>query len=111
MTRLADGGSMIDRSRPVTITVDGDPVQAFAGDTLASAMLAAGVRRVAAGIYSGRPRGLVGLGAEEPNAFVQVVSGPGEPMVRATELEVFDGLAVERLAGRGRLPIGMDETR
>jgi sarcosine oxidase subunit alpha len=111
VTRLAEGGAMIDRSRPVTVLVDGEPLEAFAGDTLASAMLAADVRQVATGIYSGRPRGLVGLGAEEPNAFVQVLSGPGEPMVRATELEVFDGLSVARLAGRGRLPAGMDDTR
>ncbi|MBC7631184.1 2Fe-2S iron-sulfur cluster-binding protein [Aeromicrobium sp.] len=109
--RLAEGGHLIDRSRPVTITVDGRDVEAYAGDTLASAMLAADLRRVSTGIYSGRPRGLVGLGAEEPNAFVQVLSGPGEPMVRATELGVHDGLTVESLAGRGRLSPGVDDSR
>ncbi len=109
--RLPHGGDLVDRDRPVTVLVDGDPVAAYAGDTLASALLAAGRRQVAAGTYTGRPRGVVGLGAEEPNAFVQVVSGPGEPMVRATELEVHDGLAVQRLAGRGRLPLGEDDTR
>ncbi|MET1038493.1 MAG: 2Fe-2S iron-sulfur cluster-binding protein [Aeromicrobium sp.] len=110
-SRLPTGGRLVDRSTPVTITVDGTELTAFAGDTVASAMLAAGLRQVAAGIYTGRPRGLVGLGAEEPNAFVQVLSGPGEPMVRATEVEVHDGLAIGRLAGRGRLPVGMDTTR
>jgi sarcosine oxidase subunit alpha len=109
--RLASGGSLIDRSRPVTITVDGQDLQAFAGDTLASAMLAADLGRVSTGIYSGRPRGLVGLGAEEPNAFVQVLSGPGEPMSRATEIEVHEGLAIERLAGRGRLSHDSEDTR
>lgn len=103
--RLPSGGSRIDRARPVTVTVDGTPIEAYDGDTLASAMLAADLPLVGRGIYSGRPRGLVGAGHEEPNAWVQVLSRGGEPMVQATTLEVYDGLAVERLAGRGRLPI------
>ncbi|MFY0405965.1 2Fe-2S iron-sulfur cluster-binding protein [Solicola sp. PLA-1-18] len=109
--RLPSGGTRIDRSRPVTISIDGQDVPAFAGDTLASALLGADVRLVSAGIYTGRPRGVMGVGAEESNAFVQVTSGPGEPMVRATELEVHDGLSVERIAGRGWLPEGIDHTR
>lgn len=105
--RLPTGGSRIDRTRELTLTVDGIAVPAYAGDTLASAMLAADLGQVGAGIYTGRPRGVVGIGREEPNAWVQVLSGPdgtgAEPMVQATTLEVYDGLAVERLAGRGRL--------
>jgi sarcosine oxidase subunit alpha len=104
MRRLATGGTRIDRSRPVSVTVDGVEIEAYDGDTLASALLAAGLPLVARGIYSGRPRGVVGVGPEEPNAWVQVLSRGGEPMVQATTLEVYDGLAVERLAGRGWLP-------
>lgn len=109
--RLPTGGSRIDRTRPLTITVDGAEIEAYAGDTLASAMLAADLPLVGRGIYSGRPRGLVGAGHEEPNAWVQVLSRGGEPMVQATTLEVYDGLAVERLAGRGRLPREPDTSR
>lgn len=111
MRRLAAGGTRIDRSRPVRVVVDGEELEAYAGDTLASAMLAAGLPLVGRGIYSGRPRGVVGIGHEEPNAWVQVLTRGGEPMVAATALEVYDGLAVERLAGRGRLVDEPDESR
>ncbi|MEU5880640.1 2Fe-2S iron-sulfur cluster-binding protein [Spirillospora sp. NPDC047279] len=109
--RTARGGSRIDRSRRVTFTFDGVPYEAHPGDTLASALLAHGVRVVARGPYSGRPRGVYSCGAEEPNAFVQVESGPGEPMVRATRLEVHEGLRAVPLAGRGRLAGRPDTSR
>ncbi|MFI0479830.1 FAD-dependent oxidoreductase [Actinomadura sp. 9N215] len=109
--RTALGGSRIDRSRTVTFTFDGASYTAHPGDTLASALLAHGVRIVAHGPYTGRPRGVYSAGAEEPNAFVQVESGPGEPMVRATRLEAHDGLRVSSLAGRGRLATAPDPSR
>lgn len=109
--RLPTGGSRIDRSRPITLTVDGQEVAAYQGDTVASAMLAADLPVLARGIYTGRPRGVGGLDSEESSAFVQVLTGGGEPMVPATTLEVCDGLAVQRLAGRGWLPPERDDTR
>ncbi|HEX6446720.1 MAG TPA: 2Fe-2S iron-sulfur cluster-binding protein [Streptosporangiales bacterium] len=111
MTRLPEGGDRVDRSRPVTVTFDGVVYPALAGDTLASALLANGVRAVARGIYTGRPRGVYGIGAEEPNAFVQVESGTGEPMVPATLVEAYDGLCARPLAGKGRLPGAPDTAR
>ncbi|MFG2001167.1 2Fe-2S iron-sulfur cluster-binding protein [Spirillospora sp. NPDC048911] len=109
--RTPAGGSRIDRSRTLTFTFDGVAYEAHPGDTLASALLAHGVRIVARGPYSGRPRGVYSAGAEEPNAFVQVEAGPGEPMVRATGLEVYDGLRAVSLAGRGRLIDRPDPSR
>ncbi|WP_433461607.1 FAD-dependent oxidoreductase [Spirillospora sp. CA-128828] len=109
--RIASGGSRIDRSRTLSFAFDGRSYTAHPGDTLASALLAHGVRIVAHGPYTGRPRGVYSAGAEEPNAFVQVESGLGEPMVRATRLEVHDGLEVSSLPGRGRLPGGPDTGR
>jgi sarcosine oxidase subunit alpha len=108
--RRATGGR-IDRGRSVTFHFDGRGYAAHPGDTLASALLAHGVRIVAHGPYTGRPRGVYGIGAEEPNAFVQVDSGPGEPMVRATQLEVYDGLVASSLAGKGRLDSEPDRSR
>ncbi|CAN5340818.1 2Fe-2S iron-sulfur cluster-binding protein [soil metagenome] len=93
------------------ITVDGAELSAEPGDTLASALLRSGRRVLSQGIYTGRPRGLVSAGAEESNVFVQVLSGPGEPMVRATEIEAYDGLRVRTLAGKGQLPAEPDEAR
>ncbi|MBO0827638.1 MAG: (2Fe-2S)-binding protein [Streptosporangiales bacterium] len=111
MTRLTSGGDRVDRSRPVTVTFDGADYPAYAGDTLASALLANGVRTVARGIYTGRPRGVFGIGAEEPNAFVQVESGTGEPMLPATLVEVYDGLRARSVAGKGRLSDVPDNAR
>ena len=54
MTRLPAGG-MIDRDRPLDFTLDGEACTGFAGDTVASALLAAGRIQVGPSIYRGRP--------------------------------------------------------
>ncbi|WP_327000555.1 2Fe-2S iron-sulfur cluster-binding protein [Dactylosporangium sp. NBC_01737] len=108
--RLPVGGR-VDRTRTVTLRFDGREYPAHPGDTLASALLANGVRIVARGPYTGRPRGVADLGPAEPHAFVQVDSGPGEPMARATTLEVYDGLTARSLAGKGELPDTPDPSR
>ena len=106
--RLPTGGDRIDRSRPVAFTFDGRSLTGFHGDTLASALLANGIDRVATSIYDGRPRGVMTAGMEEPNALVQVTwpGGASEPMVRATQVELVEGLRAESLAGKGRLSDG-----
>ena len=101
--RLAEGGR-IDRSRPLGFSFDGTSYEGCAGDTLASALLANGVDVIGSSVAYGRPRGVYAAGAEEPNAFVQLAGGAGsEPMLRATEIELYDGLSASSLAGRGRL--------
>jgi hypothetical protein len=68
----------------------------FAGDTLASALLANGVRLFGRSFKYHRPRGLLAAGYEEPNALVTVTTdGAREPNIRATELEIYDGLIAE----------------
>ncbi len=106
--RLADGGRLIDRTRPVGFTFDGRDLTGFAGDTLASALVANGITTVATSVYRGRPRGVMTAGPEEPNALVQVTwpGGASEPMLRATRVELVDGLIAEPLAGKGRLVAG-----
>jgi sarcosine oxidase, subunit alpha len=90
--RLATGGR-IDRSRPMGFTFDGRRYQGFAGDTLASALLANGVHLVGRSFKYHRPRGIFSAGAEEPNALVQLGTGPRtEPNVRATQVELYEGL-------------------
>ena len=96
----------MDRARPLRFRFDGAAREGLAGDTLASALLAAGVDVVGHSVSHGRPRGVLSTGAEEPNALVQV--GP-EPMLRATQVELLDGLEATSLAGRGRLVAGSDE--
>ena len=89
MTRLASGGR-IDRARPLRFTFDGRPYTGFAGDTLASALLAHGVHLVGRSFKYHRPRGIVAAGSDEPNALVSVRDTPN---LRATTVELYDGLA------------------
>ena len=98
-----DEGGLVDRSVTLRFSFDGRDYPAHPGDTLASALLANGVRIVARSPYAGRPRGVFGIGGEEPNAYVHVESGGGETMARATQVELYDGLRARSLAGKGDL--------
>src|SRR5437762_4411613 len=90
--RLAQGGE-IDRSRPLRGRFDGRTIEGFAGDTLASALLANGLRLVARSFKYHRPRGILTAGSEEPNALVELRAGSRrEPNSKATTLELYDGL-------------------
>jgi sarcosine oxidase subunit alpha len=90
--RLASGGQ-IDRDRPLAFRFDGRPYQGHAGDTLASALLAGGVRLFGRSFKYHRPRGLLSAGAEEPNALVELrTGGRREPNTRATVAELYAGL-------------------
>jgi sarcosine oxidase subunit alpha len=91
--RLAKGGR-IDRARPLRFTFNGRTIDGFAGDTLASALLASGVHFVGRSFKYHRPRGIMGHGSDEPNALFDVSRGPGrrDPNNRATIVEAVDGL-------------------
>jgi sarcosine oxidase, subunit alpha len=91
--RLPNGGR-VDRSKPVHFSFDGQSYLGFAGDTLASALLANGVMLFGRSFKYHRPRGLLAAGNEEPNALVSVDRGPGRftPNLRATNVEVHAGL-------------------
>jgi glycine cleavage system aminomethyltransferase T/NADPH-dependent 2,4-dienoyl-CoA reductase/sulfur reductase-like enzyme len=90
--RLAQGG-LIDRARTVNFRFDGKTYSGFAGDTLASALLANGVKLVGRSFKYHRPRGVFTSGSEEPNALVELRAGAyREPNTRATMVEIFDGL-------------------
>ncbi|MDR3531453.1 MAG: sarcosine oxidase subunit alpha family protein [Rhodopila sp.] len=87
-------GGRIDRDRPVRFTFDGAAFQGFAGDTLASALLANDVHLVGRSFKYHRPRGILSAGSEEPNALVTVDRGAGRvtPNLRATQIELYEGL-------------------
>src|SRR6266511_1916592 len=71
MRRLASGGA-VDRGAPLRFRFDGREHQGLAGDTLASALLAAGEGGAFRSPVLGRPRGVMTAGPEEPCAFVEV---------------------------------------
>jgi sarcosine oxidase subunit alpha len=89
------GKGLVDRSRPVRFQFDGIGHTGFAGDTVASALLANGQRLTGRSFKYHRPRGTLTAGSEEPNALVSVGRGAArEPNVRATVQEIYDGLDV-----------------
>ncbi|MBA3325355.1 MAG: (2Fe-2S)-binding protein, partial [Rhodobacteraceae bacterium] len=93
MTRLATGG-LIDRARTINFSFDGRPLTAHPGDTLASALIANGVRLVGRSFKYHRPRGILSAGSEEPNALVTLGHDEARtPNTRATQVEPYDGLA------------------
>ena len=95
VNRLAQGGR-IDRERTLTFKFDGQSMQGHPGDTLASALLANGVRLVGRSFKYHRPRGLLAAGGEEPNGLVRLrQGGRAEPNVRATEVALYDGLVAQ----------------
>ena len=94
--RRAPEGGNIDRSKPLSFSFDGKTFSGFAGDRLATALLANGVMLFGRSFKYHRPRGLFAAGVEEPNALVTLVrNGFREPNLRATEVELFDGLIAE----------------
>ncbi|MFI7481648.1 sarcosine oxidase subunit alpha family protein [Kocuria sp. M1R5S2] len=105
--------SSIDRTKPLRFTVDGQEYTGWAGDTLASALLASGRITCGDSLYLGRPRGIVAAGVEEPNALVKVAARTAadvdESMLPATTVELADGLVASYLRGLGQLDPRTDE--
>src|ERR1700760_3362829 len=86
-------GGLVERGRLLAFTFDGRSYRGYAGDTLASALLANGVKLVGRSFKYHRPRGVLSAGSEEPNALVALRSGARrEPNTRATMAELYDGL-------------------
>jgi predicted molibdopterin-dependent oxidoreductase YjgC len=86
--RLVDG---VRRGEPVSLTVDGEPIAAHSGETVAVAMLAAGRRTLRRTALRGSPRGLFCvMGA----CFDCLVIIDGELGVRSCMAMVEDGMVV-----------------
>jgi methylglutamate dehydrogenase subunit C len=87
------GKGLVDRNTTLGFRFDGREYTGFQGDTLASALLASGVKLMGRSFKYHRPRGVMTAGSEEPNALVEVLeAGQQTPNVRATMQEVFGGL-------------------
>ncbi|HEX9773542.1 MAG TPA: 2Fe-2S iron-sulfur cluster-binding protein, partial [Steroidobacteraceae bacterium] len=96
-----DKGGRIDRSRPLRFSFNGASYEGFAGDTLASALLANGIDVVNRSFKYSRPRGIVAAGAEEPNAIFQLGASEAAqvPNVRATQQALYGGLVASSTNG------------
>ena len=90
----------IDKKKVINFTFNGRKLQGYQGDTLAAALLANGVDVVGRSFKYGRPRGIVGHGAEEPNGIMQLGSGAATvPNLKATQVELYEGLEAKSVNG------------
>jgi sarcosine oxidase subunit alpha len=95
-SRMASGGTRLDRSRALNFRFNGRSFKGFAGDTLASAVLAAGETVLSRSWKYHRPRSIVSSGIEEPSALVQVESGAWTiPNAKMPEVELYEALQSE----------------
>lgn len=105
-------GTGIDRGTELSFTVDGTQYTGHPGDTLASALLAAGCIRCGDSMYLGRPRGIVSAGVEEPNALVTVQPRTprdvAESMLPAPAVELTEDMVAEFVSGQGPLDPARD---
>ena len=88
----------ISRSEAVSFTFDGAPVEARKGDTIGSALHAAGRRTLSRSFKYHRPRGLMCCAGACPNCLVEVDGAPG---VRACTEVVRPGM---RVVSQNRFP-------
>ncbi|MPZ80893.1 MAG: FAD-dependent oxidoreductase [Actinophytocola sp.] len=92
MTRLPpQPDEVIDRDQMVRFFWNGREHAAFAGDTIISALAAAGERVFSRSLKYHRPRGLVTASFHDPGCMVQVGD---EPNVRGAHRLVTDGMVV-----------------
>ncbi|MFL2853438.1 MAG: sarcosine oxidase subunit alpha family protein [Candidatus Pelagibacter sp.] len=84
----------VDETRKLSFVFNGKKLYGYKGDTLASALLSNDIHLVARSFKYHRPRGIMTSGSEEPNAILQIGNDDAltEPNVRATEIELYDGL-------------------
>ena len=104
-------GGRIDRGTRQEFTFDGRTFTGHRGDTLASALLAHGVHKIATSVKLGRPRGISAAWAEDTGGLVQIEAPFPEPMLLASTVELHDGLAARGIPGQGRLADIADSAR
>lgn len=93
-------GEWIDRSVPLEFTFEGRAVRGFAGDTVSSALAAAGVPFVGRSFKYHRPRGLLSFANHDCNALFEI---DGVPNVRGDVTALRAGMRVTAVNTRGGL--------
>ncbi|SUD79058.1 2Fe-2S iron-sulfur cluster-binding protein [Pseudomonas putida] len=92
MSRLpAPMGLLIDRNQPLHFSFDGKAYQGFAGDSIASALLANGRFLLSRSFKYHRPRGPLTMAGQDANTLVQL---PNEPNVLADTHLLENGVQV-----------------
>lgn len=97
-------GALVDTAQPLNFTFNGKEMSGFAGDTLASALLANGQKLVGRSFKYHRPRGIFSAGSEEPNALMTLHGGASTtPNTRATVVPLIEGLQARSQNHQGSL--------
>lgn len=93
-SRRLSAGGLINRDRPIHFSFNGQALEAYAGDSLASALLANDIKLVARSFKYHRPRGILSAGLEEPSALVTCIAANAVPVpnLKVTEIHIEDGL-------------------
>lgn len=100
LTHRLNLGGQINRAQKLRFTFNGKSYFGYEGDTLASALLANGVKILGRSFKYHRPRSIFGLGAEEPNVILQIGEGATTlPNQRATQVKLYDGLVAKTVNG------------
>ncbi|HEY3148240.1 MAG TPA: 2Fe-2S iron-sulfur cluster-binding protein, partial [Dongiaceae bacterium] len=93
MNRLpAPFGTWIDRGRKIAFTFEGKAIEGFAGDVIASALLANGQTMISRSFKYHRPRSVLTMAGQDSNTLVQVGD---EPNCLADKRRIEPGLKVE----------------
>ncbi|HEY6396639.1 MAG TPA: 2Fe-2S iron-sulfur cluster-binding protein, partial [Solirubrobacteraceae bacterium] len=95
MNRLPEQpGERLDRSKVIRFTFDGKSVEGYEGDTVGSALYAAGQRTLSRSFKYHRRRGLMCCAGQCPNCIVAV---DGDPGVRACIEPAREGMRVQHV--------------
>ncbi len=87
----APAGLLVDRDRPIGFRFEGRRYEGFAGDTIASALAANGVKVLSRSFKYHRPRGILTMAGQDANTLVQLEH---EPNVLADRHAISEGLEV-----------------
>lgn len=87
----APTGLYLDRTKPVSLQFEGRQYDAYAGDTIASTLLAHGVQIQSRSFKYHRPRSVLTMAGDDAGAFVQF---PDVPNVRGDVTAVPEGVEV-----------------
>ena len=101
MNRVAaQAGEWIDRSVPVRFTFEGGAYQGYSGDTISSALAAAGVPYMARSFKYHRPRSILSFADHDSNTLFQV---DGVPNVRGDVTLLREGMRISAVNTFGGL--------
>ncbi|MBY0380630.1 MAG: (2Fe-2S)-binding protein [Xanthobacteraceae bacterium] len=100
--RLSDDqwGSLLDRQQPIAFTFDGENYSGFAGDVIASALMASGRHVLSRSFKYHRPRGALTMAGHDTNAMVQIGA---EPNVRGDRQKIAQGMTATSINKMGSL--------